>query len=409
MASPSPSRRIALIILTACLSGALAGAADAQVYLHGQSDPFDGEVQSLGPQGVVVRAGQGTKTISWDRIREVRGDHGAEAAKFAPLADQVWRARTRLERGDFASAEPLLDGLVDRARAEPGPTAVVVFEGLVRCRLKRGAQLPAVWAWLDWIRARGGTLEKGVADAWIGARIDGPAEIDEDTGLVTALPPVFLRDAGLDAGAASEEWARATSSADSETAADLAMLYRAAARFEAGLPPELRPVKSEATAVRLVGEIVRARVGDDGERKQARDALLTRLGTKDIEPWMECWCRVGIGRSLVREQDPELRRQGVIQMLHVPARFIRVSPQLAALALAESAVTLHEMGDEAGAASVKGELIDRFSRSAAAGWPRLREVHVQGEAAAASGGTTPQKAEKPGSSPESTPTDGRPR
>ena len=126
---------------------------------------------------------------------------------------------------------------------------------------------------------------------------------------------------------------------------------------------------------------------------------------------MECWCRAGIGRSLVRDNDPELRRQGVIQLLHIPARFVRVSPLLASLALAESAVTLHELGDDAGAEAVKGELIDRFPRSAAAGWPRLREVRMRGEAVQPAGGTTPkpEKSETPPQVSPSKPKEGKPR
>jgi hypothetical protein len=334
----------------------------------------------------------------WDRVREVRGEQGGAGAKatgFATLSDQLWRARTRVERGDFAAAEPLLDGLVDRSRGVPGPTSSVVFEGLLRCRLRRGAQIPAVWAWLDWSAAR------GIGGDWIGGKIDAARVIDSETGLAPSLPPVFLRDAAVDAGAMSDDWARLV--APGAGKAELAQLYLAAIRFETGQAAEALPnVVNAAPGVRLVSEIVRARIGDEAERRAARDALLKRLETKDLEPWMECWCRVGVGRSLLREADSENRRQGVVQLLHAPARFVRVSPAIAGIALAEAAVGLHDLGDEAGAVALKGELLDRFGRTPAASWSRLREIKLA-EPARAVGGT-PAKAEDgkpPAAEPES--------
>lgn len=371
--------------------GASADPASAQVYLRGQNDAMAGEVAAVGAEGVAVRTGDRTRIVSWDRVREVRGDQGAKASAFASVSEQLWRARTRLERGDFAAAEPLLDSLVDRARSGPGPTAAVVFEGLLRCRVRRGAQIPAVWAWLDWTGARAGGGD------WIGGKVDGARVIDGESGLVPSLPPVFLRDAALDAGAVSEEWGRLVATGGrGSSRAELAGLYLAAIRFEAGMPLDAMPGAPESSGARLVWEIVRARAGDEGERREARDALLKRLEAKDLEPWMECWCRVGVGRSLVREADAESRRRGVVQLLHAPARFVRVSPAVASIALAEAAMTMHELGDEAGAAALKAELMDRFPRTPASAWSRLREIRGA-EPAGASGGT-PAKAgegEKP--------------
>jgi hypothetical protein len=39
--------------------------------------------------------------IGWDRVRGLGGDQKAEWGKYAEVADKAWRARTRLERGDF--------------------------------------------------------------------------------------------------------------------------------------------------------------------------------------------------------------------------------------------------------------------------------------------------------------------
>lgn len=360
----------ATVLAMMSVSGAL-----GQVYLRGQGEPLGTEVMSVESAGVVVRAGEGTKTIAWDRVREVRGEHGGAADAFAKAAGTLWRGRTRLERGDFVAAEPLLESLVDVARSTQGPTSSVVFEGVLRCRLRRGAQASAVWAWLDWVRARGGVIGGGVDPAahWVGGRVEGSPVVDPATGLVMSMPPVFLRDSALDAAASGSEWERYGSGADVVTA-ELAALYRDAARYESAMSTGAKPTAQASESVRLVSDMVLSRVGNDQQRAAARAALEARITGKEVEPWLECWCRVGIGRSLLREAEAEQKRLGIVQLLHAPARFVRVSPSLAALALAEGAVALNELGDESGARALRAELMDRFGRSAAAGWSRLREI-----------------------------------
>ena len=357
------------------------GAASAQVYVRGQGEALAADVIKVGPEGVSINLGGAPKMVGWDRVREVRGEHGADAAKELAKVENLWRARARLERGDVAAAEPLLDALAARERGVVGPTPAVVFDGLLRCRLRRGAVAEAVWAWLDWIGARGGAID-GFTDpssGWIGGRIEGTPVADHQTGLLTGLPPIFLRDAALDAAAVSDEWSAFRGRGP--VSADMAMLYRAAMRSEAGLEPEIRSPTNPSESVRLVADIVLARAGSEAQRAAARASLKTRLDQKEIEPWLECWCRVGMGRSLVREADADLRRQGVIQLLNAPARFVRVSPRVASIALAEAAITLQELGDTQGALALKGELLDRFGQSAAAGWSRLHEIRSAPEPA----------------------------
>src|ERR1043166_7389559 len=96
--------------------------------------------------------------ISWDRIRSVAGG-GAQAEQAAPYltaAEQAWRARTRPERADLLAAEPLFETLYNQKyRNLSGPTAAVIAEGLLRCRLHRGAHVKAVGPWLTLVRASG--------------------------------------------------------------------------------------------------------------------------------------------------------------------------------------------------------------------------------------------------------------
>src|SRR6185436_14279511 len=107
----------------------------------------------------------------------VQGESAKKAAEFEALSTKAWRARTRAERGDWAAAEPLFEELFPLIEGKDGPTAAMVAEGLVRCRLRRGAQGAALWPWLEWlgVMERSGGLGPAAGKAragWVGGSID---------------------------------------------------------------------------------------------------------------------------------------------------------------------------------------------------------------------------------------------
>jgi hypothetical protein len=371
--APRPIARALPAALAVAAVVAAGPSAYAQLYLRGDPKPAAAAVSGVTDQGVLVGEGKAAKLVGWDRVREVKGEHAAGATPYAPLADALWRARTRVERGDFAGAEALLEPLAATEAGKVGPAAAVTFEGLTRCRLARGVQTRAVWSWLAWLGAKEG-LSSPRPSGWQGGVVDLPPMSDSATALVPALPPMWLKDAALEAAAGSAEWE--SLDALPQDVQPLAKLYRAAMRAEAGGGATDADLAVQATTdgVRLVQAVVLARAGDEKQREAARATLTRRLQDKAIPAWQELWCRVALGRSLVRESDPALKRRGMIQLLHAPARFPRLSPYLASLALAEAAVTAQEMGDAAGAAALKAELLDAYPQSNAAAWPKLREI-----------------------------------
>lgn len=386
--------RVGAACALACAAGIVGAprATSAQVYLRGQETPLSAEVLNADVAGVFVSEGsaaggaaaaadakpKATKIVSWDRVREVKGTHGTEAARYAAMAEDLWRARTRIERGDFAAAEPLLEKTARGLQNQPlvGPSAAVLEEGLLRCRLHRGAQASAVFAFLRWRAVADSAQTTGTRASWMGGTFDAPPVIDTQLSLSPALPPVFLDDAAVQAMATSTDWERIGG------ATELANLYRAAARYETGQDPELGAGAGvvggrSSEDVRLVADIVLARAGNDEQRAAARTSLISRLSVAEIEPWVEAWCRVGLGRSLIRESSVEDQRRGVLHLLHVPARLSRSSPYLASVALAEAAREIKKMGDAPGAASLKSELVQRYPRRSAASWAPLGEIRVQ--------------------------------
>lgn len=345
----SRTARLALAAVGVAASGAM-----GQMEMRAGCAAPAGEVSGVGFEGVAVQEVEGvTRVVSWDRVRRVGGEWEDEFASFEAVAEMAWRARTRLERGDALGAEPLFEDLFELYGGKRGATARVVCEGLLRCRLRRGAIVGAIEAWL-------GTLGAGGTGEW--AREAGLAPVlDEDRGVVPGLPPMWVESSAVAV--------LATSGLSDEDG--FARWYRRAAAFECGLEMGEMPPRGGRAA--WVAEIVLARTGTAEERASGREALRSRMANASggLPAWAEAWCRAAIGRSLILEEDEEQRLLGIVELLHVPSRLADANPYLAGLALAEASVALSDLGEAGGAARLAGELSERYPTHPALGWKRL--------------------------------------
>lgn len=393
---PGPFLRIAAAFMTVAGVDA-ASAQESSIELRpvaaGEAPRrLGGIVESAGPGGIILREGEGPSArrtlVAIELFRTIPPTEKPAPDGLERLALDAWRARQRLERGDYQAAEPLLDRIAPTLLPAGGPTAAAVAEGLITCRLNRDARTAALFAWMDWLRiVRAGP---GIPDApagsmvapptvtamtWEGGRLFpriGVSPIDRDSGLVPQLPPIWVPGAATEALAASPEWALRTAPAAAGSPRDpmieLAQLYRASVEADCGRPAALPERVAAFEGVALIRDIVTARVAADASRAAARDALAARLSAPDLPRWKESWCRAGIGRSLVQDPDPAVARRGVLQLLHIPARFPRDQRHLAAIALAEAALTLARSGDAPAAAAIRAELSRNFADHPAARW-----------------------------------------
>jgi hypothetical protein len=367
------------------------------IAVMGQVDLRGGEAA---PQGVVVAVSEAGVAmgvanaptasspgmlIGWDRVKSVGGTWAPKAAPFMPLAEQAWRARTRLERGDAVAAEPLFETLFKVTKGQRGPTAQVVAEGLLRCLVRRGAHVAAIDPWLATIDA---SADQGVAvlhGAW-SSDAGLPTVLDPGTGLSPSIPPMWLAWPSVEGYARSSPWmgGGGASKAVTTRVALLANLYHQSAQFEAGIPVNWSEVPTNDPGVQLVAQIVQARIGDAEHRAAARKALLDRIKppapgsaaaqTAGPEPWLEAWVHAAVGRSLVLEDSTEQKEAGVLELLQLPARYSAAHPYLTGLALAESAVTLQGMGDNEGAGVLVRELVERYPTHPVQEWQAIRAL-----------------------------------
>lgn len=310
------------------------------------------DVVSADLAGLSIDIAGGTDVIGWHRVRSVEGRMAGEAAPYLDLAEDAWRATSRLARGDAYGAEPIFEKLFERTRGEPGPTPAVIAEGLLRCRLRRDARASAVDAWLD--------LEANLSSAptrtprW-GIR---SVALDDRSLLCPSLPPIWFP------GPAAEAFARRTEGADAPAGHTSAVrvLYAAAASAAVGEPLDTAAaaraveIASSRPGGAFIAQLVLAQIGGASARQDARREL-ERERSPSAEPWRRVWATVAIGRSLVAEDDAGARRRGVIELVSVHALDRGVTPYLAGVALADAAIACEDLGDHGAARSLLNELM----------------------------------------------------
>lgn len=360
----------------------LAASASAQIALRG-GGTLDDQPTGFTPQGVVtsvhLAAGTVERVIPWDMVRAVGGPRAAEAAPFMELADKSWRARSRWLRGDYTMAEPLLAELFEAKSNEQGPLTLHIAEGLLRCRLVRADQTGAVLPWLTSLRMQG--TDAGLpADADPRARRGSSAVseaakalsavVDPETGLCPALPPIWTNTEDTAALALSlSEILRDGASAETPHAVrELTRLYARSAALDsqssiadaAGDKANQSASASDeidgpgSAGVKLVSLIVRSRDPDPAVRRAAQSRLASGLSA-DADTWKEAWRRAALGRSLLMETEEAARSDGLVHLLHLPARFKPTQPYLSGIAVIEASTELKRRG--VGGASAATRLI----------------------------------------------------
>lgn len=281
-----------------------------------------GVLESIGPDGLRWTAPDGiVQSARWSAIREV---DGLDETYRALLEDGValWRASSRLVRGEVELAAPIFEGLADRWSGEDSRRHREALEGLVRCRIRLGDPVGAALAALERLEldidsGAGGGLER-LAGGW-------PAE-----AALWSVDPQGEDAARLRVGLRRFE--------ESPVADEAAWLESVLVDAE---PPdaassEIRsgtPLAMRCALLRLVAET-------------PPEALLARRDEwlDAAEPAEQRWIHARIAAVLAADPDRSLRRRGLVEWLCIPARF--PDSVEAPLAFEAAARTASELGDE---------------------------------------------------------------
>lgn len=329
--------------------------ADAGViHRRGGQPPIQAPIILMDHAGVTVRTPAGeTRVIAWDLVRDIVPDVPDHLlGEKLETAEELWRARSRLQRHDPTLAEPLFERLFERYRGQTSESALIVAEGLLRCRLSRGANEAAMMPFLETARLRRADVETDRYDELVPV-------FDVSWSLCPQLAPVWI-----DAGAL-ERMQRDLVTYDpqgDEVVAGLAALYRLAARAQSAgaevLDEDAWPELPRHDGLELLEDLVATASGDEDRRHAVRTRLLNRIPR--MPAWAEAWIRYQVGVSLLNEANDDLRRQGMVSLAHLPARFGAMSPYLAGLATARLASALAADGRAEEASVLRAELQRRF-------------------------------------------------
>ncbi len=336
---------------------------------RGTEPPLEGEIVGLDDAGVRVRSRTGAEHfVPWDRVRRVDSAMPLlHLDRSMKTAEELWRARSRVERFDTALAEPLLERLFEQYRGRSHETALVVAEGLLRCRLARGDQILALLPALETARLRRAGITTG---SYAGLA----AVIDPGTFLCPQLPPVWIPTPLLDS---LERGLAGYDARGDAVIAAIASLYLEALRRSRGAPPGDGAVPGpgplpDHPGVEFLSFLLDSSAAAPEQRRAARERL--ERAPEKLPEWAEAWARFHIGLSLLGESGLGRRQQGMVSLMHLPARFERRQPYLAGLALAYVAAALEQTGDVGAADTIRAQVARSFPLHPllAAGVQRIR-------------------------------------
>ena len=361
-------------------------AADVTVFLRGEAQPVVAASAFGDAHGLEVRTGAGANeqrsVLPWDFVRDVEGATGtAGLGEYLAVGEDLWRARIRIERGDFALAKPLLAKHWARFRGSDGPTAALVAEALLRCALADGDVRAATDPWLACLRHRGAGQESRFPTL--------AAVIDAESGLLPELSPFMPASRRADVIAACEAAAvpsgagagAGTGTSASEAAQVAALIVRiakgtsdaagAAAATDDAAAAGAGDAKRQSPALRALTLVDGIASAADA---RVLDKAIAAFDRAYAEPpsHLAAWrlaaigsCRARLARATAGDARAGARTMAMtraaLELLAVPAAGLDRTGLVDAFALEEAARLLRESGDDASAAQVDALAAEKLS------------------------------------------------
>ncbi len=334
-------------------------------------------VKSFDEDGVIL---DGFRLITWDEIERGQVDPDRQEAfdrMLAELGDPLYRIRRRLEDGDYKSIPPATDdaGAPERAteyksllteseavypryQGRTSKTAYMVFQGLMWARLEAGRRAEALQPYFDSY-----AYLRKVGEAGATLPGDRRLQVDMETGLTQEIAPVWFDD-----GAARKAMPKVLAAVGriGKPLPDGARIYYATLALAAGdekaADQALEGLKPDRPAIAQLLDVVEAqREVERGQPGPAVERLQRNL--HDLAPEVRPLAFYWTGMAGIASDDLRKRREGALNLLHLPALFGKGHPELAAAGLYHAMKTLSDANDPIGAAGVRRELLGRYSQT----------------------------------------------
>ncbi len=350
------SRALSAGLLVTVVALMSAGPAQAdRLHRRGEPAPLEGRTLDVTADGVLFRTSRGSDAgdslFTWDRVKRLETDQQQFAAAWEThrdLSERLWRARSRVERSDYSAAEPILDELFEETMHRTGTTALIVAEGLLRCRLAREARAAAVLPWLELHRLLGAGLKP---TAYLSMR----PIVDPQSGLCPQLPPMWGKSAGVEQMLADLNHYVP----DAPASARLAALYARAARLWLGLSVDDAAAfyRGDEAWDRDAGVVVVTALVAALERVRPLPLDVEKVMARPLrEPGpLTPWALFMRGAVRVEDRDLDRRREGLVDLLTIPATYGQEHRYLAGFAIERAASILESMGRGPAADSLRTE------------------------------------------------------
>ena len=344
-------------IVTAAITGlvVLSATSDDQATIIRWSDatPIQGDVVQVDSQGVQIRLQDEIIPVSI-ALHDIRQLSDPRFQQYKQLSQELWRAHSRLNRGDYVGAERIYGSHTEQYLWRVGAQSIDVSFALMRCHLDRNDRASAIEPFLSWRNALGSYLSQESSD---------DHGFDGQYGVHSAIPPIFIQ----------HEHAQKLSELDSlvdvsvrtrtmhgyyQLALDHGVHRTQQAREQLDNIDALLRTRDQSTpGLEFIEDIVVCQAHPDAsQRKNARSAIERRVRAHQ-GTWIEAWGRLAIGVSLINETEPLQNELGLIELIHVIVRLKEDNRSLAELA-----------------ATLAGDYLDRTDRSS---WGNELEYHAR--------------------------------
>ena len=277
---------------------------------------------------------------------------------LAELGTPLYRIRQRLTVGDYKELAAHAEALYPRYARRKSMTAYMVAQALMWARMADGRREEALEPFLrcyELLRAA------KFADVPLPGR--RRLKVDRKSGISPELLPVWF-----DGRAAKRV---------------MPAVLQSIGRMQKPLPPGARiyyaslaaAAGETATAAKLIKQLESA----DAVIIQLREITLAELEIADNQPGavvqrvaiglteyapltrpLADYC---VGRAKLLSADDRTRREGIVQLLRLPALYGTEHPELAAAGLFVSMQSLVKLGDNKGSISLRRELLDRYGQT----------------------------------------------
>lgn len=348
------------VLLFAAVLGVIDGrdARADRIVLRNLTIISDRTAVSLDEDGVRLDDGA---TVTWDEI-ETGSIAEPMQAKFdlllKELGGPLYLIRQRLKVGDYESLLDQAEAVYPRYRERRSPTAYMVCQALMWSRLATGRREAAVEPYLrcyEYLRA---TRSDGS-----GLPGERRLEFDAKTALSPSLVPVWFDPNA--AKSALPDVIEVVKSMSQPRPAGVYIYLATLAQAAGDRETAERMLGAVGDGERAAAEwrqIVLAQFeiadGKSGAAVQRLEADVDKLLSQN-RPAAVYW----LGMLKVQANDPQVRRDGVLEFLRLPALYGKQFPELAGAGLYQAMLTLDELKDVKGSVAVRRELLVRYSQT----------------------------------------------